>query len=93
VEIERTENPLLKRVADARLKEGQRAKSEKAEAKAESEAAARESAVENLVPLIQRVKDVRGEAVEEAQKYLEFPDWDCIENARRAALRMMTEGL
>ena len=92
MEIERTENPLLERVAAARLKEGQRAKAQKAKAGAESEAAARESAVEHLVPLIQRVKDVRDEAVQEAQKYLEFPDWDCIENARRAALRIMTEG-
>lgn len=93
MEIERTENPLLERVADARLKEGQRAKGEKAKAKSESEAAARESAIEHLVPLIQRVSDIREDAVDDARKYLEFPDWDCIENARRAAWRMMTEGL
>lgn len=92
MEIERTENPLLRKIADARLKEGQKAKAEKAKAKAARSTAAHESAVAHLVPLIQRVEDVRDDAVEEARKYLEFPDWDCIENARRAALRMMQEG-
>jgi len=86
VEVERTESPLLRDVADARLRGSPKPKA----GKSTSEKAVQlKMSVSSFVPLIQRADDVRTDAVEEARKYLEFPDWDCIEAARQAAGKLL----
>ena len=89
MEVERTGSPLAKDVVDTRLRGSPKAKAEKT--KAEKKAVQLKVSVASFVPLIQRTDDVRTGAVEEARKYLEFPDWDCIEAARRAARRLLEE--
>ena len=91
MEITRAESAQLQNIVEARLRDSEKAKAEKP--KSEKKSAGLHTGVAKYVPLVNSEPDVRTDKVAEARKFLEFPDWDCIEAARKAAHRLVAEAM